>query len=45
MTQAYRIRKDRPDKVKESLGQYLCGDGPQEEDAVDHAEKDDTEAF
>jgi exodeoxyribonuclease VII small subunit len=43
--QAYRICKDRLDKVQETLGQYLRGDGPQEEDAGEYEEKDDNEAF
>ena len=30
--QAYRICKDRLDRVKETLGQYPQGDGPQDGD-------------
>jgi exodeoxyribonuclease VII small subunit len=32
--QAYRICKDRLDRVKETLGQYLQGDAPQTGDGV-----------
>jgi exodeoxyribonuclease VII small subunit len=36
--QAYRICKDRLDKVKETLGQYLQGDTPQAADGRPEAE-------
>ncbi len=36
--QAYRICKDRLDKVKEKLGQYLQGDNPQAGDGMPEAE-------
>jgi hypothetical protein len=32
--QAYQICKDRLDRVKETLGQYLPGDAPQASDGV-----------
>ncbi len=36
--QAYRICKDRLDKVKETLGQYLQGDNAQPADGTPEAE-------